>query len=70
MGAIRDVLRATTRRLAGAGVPLIMRRLGIDPAQSSAIVLIMITDATAFTTLLTLSFVLMGGVGDAPAGAP
>ncbi len=45
--------------LAGAGVPLAMRRIGIDPAQSSAIVLIMITDGVAFTTLLSLSFVLL-----------
>ncbi len=45
--------------LAGAGVPLVMRRLGIDPAQSSAIVLIMITDALAFTTLLSLSWLLL-----------
>ncbi len=46
--------------LAGAGVPLVMRGLGIDPAQSSAIVLIMITDAVSFTTLLTFSWVLLG----------
>ena len=46
--------------LAGAGVPLVMRSLGIDPAQSSAIVLIMITDALSFTTLLTLSSLLLG----------
>ena len=48
--------------LAGAGIPLVMRRLGIDPAQSSAIVLIAITDAVAFTTLLVLSFTLLGAV--------
>ena len=46
--------------LAGAGVPLVMRGLGIDPAQSSAIFLIMITDALSFTTLLSLSWVLLG----------
>ena len=46
--------------LVGAGVPLIMRRVGIDPAQSSAIVLIMITDALSFTTLLSLSWLLLG----------
>ncbi len=46
--------------LAGAGVPLVMRGLGIDPAQSSAIVLIMITDAVSFTTLLAFSWVLLG----------
>ncbi len=46
--------------LTGAAVPLVMRRLGIDPAQASAIVLIMITDGVAFTTLLTLSSLLLG----------
>ena len=46
--------------LAGSGVPLAMRGLGIDPAQSSAIVLIMITDAVSFTTLLAFSWVLLG----------
>ncbi len=46
--------------LAGAGVPLVMRGLGIDPAQSSAIVLIMITDAISFTTLLAFSWALLG----------
>jgi len=45
--------------LAGAGVPLVMRSLGIDPAQSSAIVLIMITDALSFTTLLVLASLLL-----------
>ncbi len=48
--------------LAGAGVPLVMRGLGIDPAQSSAIFLIMITDALSFTTLLSLSWVLLGAM--------
>jgi magnesium transporter len=48
--------------LAGACIPLVMRRLGIDPAQSSAIVLILITDAVSFSTLLFLSFWLLGQV--------
>jgi magnesium transporter len=48
--------------LAGSGIPLIMRGLGIDPAQSSAIVLILITDAVSFTTLLLLSVWLLGRV--------
>lgn len=39
---------------AGAGIPLAMRRIGFDPAQSSAIFLIMITDAVAFATFLGL----------------
>jgi magnesium transporter len=46
----------TMGTLAGAGIPLIMRRYGADPAQSSAIFLIMITDAVAFATFLGLAF--------------
>ncbi|MDP7008482.1 MAG: magnesium transporter [Phycisphaerales bacterium] len=38
--------------LAGALIPLIMRRVGADPAQASAIFLVMVTDAVAFTSLL------------------
>jgi magnesium transporter len=48
----------TAGTLAGAGVPLLMRRLGADPAHASAIVLILITDAASFTTFLTLTFSL------------
>jgi magnesium transporter len=36
----------------GTAVPLILRRFGADPAQGSCIVLIMITDAIAFGSLL------------------
>ncbi len=38
--------------LTGALIPLIMRRVGADPAQASAIFLVMVTDAVAFTSLL------------------
>ena len=38
--------------LTGASIPLIMRRLGADPAQASAIFLVMVTDAVAFSSLL------------------
>ena len=38
--------------LAGSVIPLAMRRLGADPAQSSAIFLIMITDAVSFASFL------------------
>ena len=41
----------------GAAIPLIMRRLGADPAQASAIFLIMITDSVAFSTLLGFAYV-------------
>lgn len=45
--------------LAGSSIPLLMKRLGADPAQSSAIFLIMITDAVSFTTLLALTLLLV-----------
>ena len=48
--------------LAGAGVPLLMRRLGADPAHASAIVLILATDAMSYTTFLSLTFTLAGWV--------
>ncbi|MBC8523573.1 magnesium transporter [PVC group bacterium] len=38
--------------LTGALIPLIMRRVGADPAQASAIFLVMVTDAVAFSSLL------------------
>ncbi len=40
----------------GAAIPLIMRKLGADPAQASAILLIMVTDAIAFSTLLGFAY--------------
>jgi len=45
--------------LAGSGIPLVMRRLGVDPAQSSTIFLIMITDFVSFGTLLLMSRLLL-----------
>ena len=41
----------------GAAIPLIMRRVGADPAQASAIFLIMVTDAIAFSTLLGFAYI-------------
>jgi magnesium transporter len=45
--------------LAGSCIPLIMRRVGVDPAHASAILLIMVTDGMAFTVLLGLTFLLL-----------
>jgi magnesium transporter len=42
----------------GASIPLLMRRLGFDPAQSAAIFLIMITDTIAFAAFLGLAYLL------------
>ncbi len=42
--------------LAGSSIPLIMRGLRFDPAQSSAIILIVITDGVALSTFLGLIY--------------
>ncbi|MHC4993162.1 MAG: magnesium transporter, partial [Planctomycetota bacterium] len=54
------MLSMTVGTLSGSGVPLLMRRLGIDPAHASAIFLIMITDAVSFSILLGTVFLLYG----------
>jgi len=46
----------------GAAIPLIMRRVGADPAQASAIFLIMVTDAVAFSTLLGFAYIALNWV--------
>lgn len=43
----------------GAAIPLIMRRVGADPAQASAIFLIMVTDTVAFSTLLGFAYLTL-----------
>jgi len=53
----------TAATLAGTGIPLLMKKAGIDPALASSIILIMITDAVSFSTLLALTFFLMHRVG-------
>lgn len=45
--------------IAGTGIPLLMRHIGIDPARASAIFLIMITDGISFGVLLGLTGVLL-----------
>ncbi|MHC5022435.1 MAG: magnesium transporter [Planctomycetota bacterium] len=45
--------------LAGSGIPLLMRRLGADPAHASAIILIVITDGVSFACLIGLALVLL-----------
>ena len=54
--------------LVGSGIPLLMKRLGADPAQSSAIFLIMITDGVSFTTFLMLAKLALAWMGE-PSGA-
>ncbi|MAB82196.1 MAG: magnesium transporter [Phycisphaerae bacterium] len=47
----------TIGTLTGTVVPLLLRRFGADPAQGSCIVLIMITDAVAFGSLLGFTWI-------------
>jgi magnesium transporter len=62
MGLVAGIATAVSMGVAtltGPAVPLIMRRIGIDPAQSSAIFLIMITDGISFSVLLGLTALLL-----------
>lgn len=46
------VLNMAAAGIAGAGIPLAMKRLGFDPAQSSGIFLTTVTDVVGFLTFL------------------
>ena len=46
------VVNLTAAGLAGAAIPLTMKRLGLDPAQSSSIVLTTVTDVVGFLSFL------------------
>jgi magnesium transporter len=45
---------------AGSSIPLVMRKLGFDPATASTIFLTMLTDSLSFLTFLGLAFSLQG----------
>ena len=47
----------------GAAIPLTLRRLGVDPAQSSTIFLTMITDTVGFASFLGLAKLFWGFLG-------
>ena len=48
-----------TAALAGSSIPLILRRLGLDPAMASNIFLTMITDAVGFGVFLLTATLLL-----------
>lgn len=50
----------TSACLIGAGIPLLLDRLGLDPATASSIFLTMLTDGLSYAIFLTLAFVLRG----------
>lgn len=50
----------TIAGLAGGGIPLLLRKLGFDPAQSSSIFLTLITDIVGFGGFLAVAALLLG----------
>ena len=51
------VINMAVAGMVGAGIPLLMRKLGYDPAQSSTIFLTALSDLVGFMTLLGLATV-------------
>ena len=45
--------------LFGAGIPLVLKRFGIDPAVASAVLLITVTDVAGFFTFLSLATIIL-----------
>jgi len=54
------VMSMTIAGVAGAGVPLVLRAVGQDPAQSSSIVLTTVTDVMGFFSFLGLASLMAG----------
>jgi magnesium transporter len=46
--------------LSGAAIPLVLRRLGLDPALASSILLTLITDVVGFGGFLLVAAALLG----------
>ncbi len=51
------VVNLAAAGLAGAGIPITMKRMGLDPAQSSSIVLTTVTDVVGFFAFLGFAVV-------------
>jgi magnesium transporter len=57
--AMSMVLAMVAAGFAGAVVPIVLKRLGQDPAQSSSIVLTTVTDIAGFFSFLGIATLLM-----------
>ncbi|MCB9846826.1 MAG: magnesium transporter [Phycisphaeraceae bacterium] len=66
MGAMTGALAVGC--LIGAGIPLLMDRLGLDPATASSIFLTMLTDTAAFAAFLGLAFLFQSWLMPTGAG--
>lgn len=58
--ALAMVISMTIAGIAGALVPIMLKRFGLDPAQSSSIVLTTITDVAGFMSFLGIATLLSG----------
>lgn len=58
--ALAMIISMTIAGIAGALVPMILKRFGLDPAQSSSIVLTTITDVAGFMSFLGIATLLSG----------
>jgi magnesium transporter len=57
--AVAALGNVTVAALAGTGIPLLLRKLGFDPAQSASIFLTLITDVVGFGGFLALAALLL-----------
>lgn len=57
--AVAMVVSMACAGLAGASVPIVLKRLGQDPAQSSSIILTTVTDVVGFSSFLGLATLLV-----------
>ncbi len=57
--AVAMLINLIVAALAGATIPLMMRRMGADPALSSSVVLTTVTDVVGFFTFLGLATVIL-----------
>jgi magnesium transporter len=64
--AVAMAFALTIGCLTGTSIPILMRRLGADPATASTIFLTMVTDSMSFLTFLGLANALSGWMGLVP----
>ena len=57
--AISMIISMTIASVSGTIIPIILRRFGLDPAQSSSIILTTVTDIMGFMSFLGLATLLM-----------
>ncbi len=58
--ALAMIVNLIAAGLAGAGIPLLMKAVGIDPAQSSSIILTTVTDVVGFLAFLGFAVLFQG----------